>query len=218
MLTILTAATIGFPTPALARQPIRTAAPPQGAPSVTLTIRHHVPGTPSTVEVRLTPPDAAGGRELFLSMTKPTRERYLKKRRVLTPGAAGVYRLEYTFPENGIWYFYLRYGPGQAGFYAFAPLAVDPRVGGEDTVTIRVRRGLSNGVPAWVQPLGYAAFGLVAALALAGVLVILNHLRRSTAVLTPPIRGCRCARDRPDQRGGTRTPDCRSTARPPEPA
>lgn len=154
---------------------------------MTLTIRHQMPGTPSIIEVRLTPPDAAGGRELFLSMTKPNPERYLKKRRVLTPAAAGVYRLEYTFPENGIWYFYLRYGPGQVGFYAFAPLAVDPRVGGEDTVTMRMRRGLSHGVPAWVQPLGYAAFGLVAAVALAGVLVILNHLRRINGVLPPPI-------------------------------
>lgn len=170
------------------------------------------------VEVRLTPPDAAGGGELFLSITKPNPERYLKKRRVLTPTTAGVYRLDYPFPENGIWYFYLRYGPGQAGFYAFTPLGVEPRTGGEDTVTMRMRRGLSNGVPAWVQPFGYAVFGLVAALALAGVLGILNHLRRITGVLTPPITGCRCARDRPDQRGGTRTPDCRSTARPPEPA
>ena len=184
---ILMAATMGVMTPALARQPSRAAPPPQDAPSVTLTIRHQVPGTPSIVEVRLIPPDAAQGRELFLSMTKPNPERYLKKRRVLTPAAAGVYRLEYTFPENGIWYFYLRYGPGQAGFYAFAPLAVDPRPGGEDTVTMRMRRGLSNGVPAWVQPLGYAAFALVALLALAGVLVILSHLRRTTGVLTPPM-------------------------------
>jgi hypothetical protein len=184
---ILVAATMGFMTPALARQPSRTAPPPQDAPSVTLDIRHQAPGTPSTVEVRLDPPSAAGGRELFLSMTKPNPERYLKKRLVLTPAAVGMYRLTYTFPENGVWYFYLRYGPGQAGFYAFAPLSVDPRAGGEDTLTMRMRRGLSNGVPAWIQPLGYAAFGLVAALALAGVLVILNHLRRTTGVLTPPI-------------------------------
>jgi hypothetical protein len=177
----LMAATIGFMTPS------RTAPPPQDAPRVTLTIRHHAPGAPSLVEVRLTPPDAAGGRELFLSMTKPNPHRYVKKRRVLTPAAAGVYRLDYAFPENGIWYFYLRYGPGQAGFYAFAPLAVDPRVGGEDTVTMRMRRGLSHGVPAWVQPLGYAVFGLVAGLALGAVLVILNHLRQITGVLTPPI-------------------------------
>ncbi len=178
---ILMGAAMGFMTPS------RAAPPPQDAPSVTLDIRHQVPGTPSIVEVRLTPPDTARGGELFLSMTKPTPERYLKKRRVLTPAAAGVYRLEYPFPESGIWYFYLRYGPGQAGFYAFAPLAVDPRPGGEDTVTMRMRRGLSAGVPAWIQPLGYAAFGLVAVLALAGVLVILNHLRRITGVLTPPI-------------------------------
>jgi hypothetical protein len=184
---ILMAATLGFLTPAFARQPSRTAPPPQDAPSVTLDIRHQAPGTPSVVEVRLTPPSAAGGRELFLSITKPNPERYLKKRRVLTPAAAGVYRLEYTFPESGIWYFYARYGPGQAGFYAFAPLDVEARVGGEDTVTMRMRRGLSNGVPGWVQPLGYAAFGLVAALALAGVLVILNHLRRTSGVLTSPI-------------------------------
>jgi len=128
-------------------------------------------------DLRLTPPDAAGGAELFLSMTKPNPERYLKKRRVLTPAGPGVYRLEYTFPEGGTWYFYVRYGPGQAGFSAFAPRGVEPRADGEDTFTMRMRRGLSTGVPAWIQPLGYAAFALVAVLALAGVAAILNRLR-----------------------------------------
>lgn len=137
------------------------------------------------VEVRLTPSDAARGRELYLSITKPHPERYLKKRRVLTPAAPGVYRLEYLFPESGTWYFYLRYGPGQAGFYAFTAAVISPRAGGEDTFTMRMRRGLSTGVPAWVQPFGYAAFGLVAAFALAGVLAILHQLRRVTAPQLP---------------------------------
>ncbi len=177
LLLFLTAAPVGFMTPAPAAQPSRAA---MSAPSVTVSIRHRVPGAPSIVEIRLTPPDAAGGAELLLSMTRPNPERYVKKRSVLTPAAPGVYRLEYTFPEGGIWYFYVRYGPGQAGFSASSPRDVDPRAGGEDTFTMRMRRGLSTGVPAWIQPLGYAAFGLAAALALAGVAAILNRLRRIT--------------------------------------
>jgi hypothetical protein len=187
LLIILATATIGFMTQAPARQPDGMALPSRDAPNVTLSIRYQDPGFPSIVEIQLTPSDAAGGGELFLSMTRPNSKGYLRKRRVLTPATQGVYRLKYLFPENGMWYFYVRYGPGQAGFHALMPMAVDPRVGGEDRVTMRMRRGLSNGVPVWIQPLGYAAFGLVAALALIGVLAILNHLRRTTRVLTPPV-------------------------------
>jgi hypothetical protein len=184
-LLIFTPVSMAFATSAPAGQPSGVA-PPQDAPSVTVSIRHRLPGAPSVVEIRLAPPGATGGGELFLSMTRPNPERYVKKRRVLTPAAPGVYRLEYTFQESGLWYFYVRYGPGQAGFYLFTPTNVEPRAGGEDTFTRRMRRGLSAGVPAWIQPLGYAAFGLVAGLALAGVAAILNRLRRMTGVLAPP--------------------------------
>jgi hypothetical protein len=111
-------------------------------------------------------------------MTKPNPGPYLKRRQLLSPDAPGVYRLEYRFPEGGLWYFYLRFGVGQAGFVALTRMVVAPRAGGQDTFTLPMRRGLAPGIPTWVQPLGYAVFGLIATLATAGVALILHHLRQ----------------------------------------
>ena len=160
-------------------------APAPDAPIVTVSVRHRGPDLASVIEIRLTPQNAAGNGELYLSMIKPTPGGYLKMRRVLTPATRGVYLFEYRFPEEGNWEFYLRYGPGQAGYSALTLADISPRVGGVDTFTSQMRRGYFERVPGWVQPLGYAAFGLLAALALAGVAAIMHHLRQIQSPARP---------------------------------
>jgi len=140
-----------------------------------VTITHAGPGRPSAVEVRLDPPAAARGGELLLSIYNG---KGVVNRHVLRPGADGVYRAAYPFPTRGVWRYYMRFGAGQAGFTSAGVASISPDAGSVDTFTAAFRSG-SAGVPAAVQPLGYAAFGLIAAGALAGVSAILARLRRA---------------------------------------
>lgn len=103
------------------------------------------------------------------------RERITTNRRVLEPIARGMYRTEFLFPAAGHWGYYMRFGLGQAGFSSSGVVDLTPEAGIVDTFTAVLHSGL-RGAPAYVQPLGYAAFGLIAALALAGVWVILAKL------------------------------------------
>jgi hypothetical protein len=144
---------------------------------------HHAPiasvsltPTPSgstAVEVRLEPRDATRG-ELYLSLTS-LEQRGLHHRRVLRPLEPGVYGLEYTFPRGGVWGFYVRFGPGQAGFVGFGRL---PITGEAQQLRLELTDGFAREVPPYVQPLGYALFGLLATLALAGTTLLLRRVRQ----------------------------------------
>lgn len=70
----------------------------------------------------------------------------------------------------------MRFGPGQAGFVSAGVVDITPDGGKADAFTGVFHRGLGR-APGFVQPLGYAAFGLIAALALASVSWILVWLR-----------------------------------------
>jgi hypothetical protein len=142
----------------------------------TVTIQHRGAGIPAVIVIRLQPPSAAGDGELLLSMFQ--RERNLTKinRRVLEPIARGMYRTELLFPSGGHWGYYMRFGPGQAGYAGSGIVDLTPEAGVVDTFTAVLHSGL-RGAPPYVQPLGYAAFGALAALALAGVWAVLAWLR-----------------------------------------
>jgi hypothetical protein len=81
---------------------------------------------------------------------------------------------------GGTWGYYLRFGPGQAGYASGGIVDLSPEAGAVETFTAVFRRGLSR-APQYVQTLGYAVFGLMAALALAGVWAILGWLRAGSA-------------------------------------
>jgi len=149
--------------------------PPTGGVRITaqVTIKHLGPGRPSLVLVRLDPPAAAGGGELLLSIFTPGG---VTNRQVLQPTGAGVYQAKYAFPSGGRWGYHMRFGPGQAGFVSAGVVDITPDEGGIDTYTAVFHSGLGR-VPVFVQPLGYAAFGLIAAMALTGVSRILVWLR-----------------------------------------
>ena len=168
----------------VAGSPVR-AAPPVGPPSdraatsaaaarvtAEITIRHRGPGLPAVVVVRLQPLSAAGGGELLLSMFD---RRGTINRRVLEAVARGTYRAEFLFPSGGRWGYYVRFGPGQAGYAGAGVIDMTPEAGLVETFTAVLHSGL-RGAPQYVQPLGYAAFGVLAVLALAGVWAILAWL------------------------------------------
>jgi hypothetical protein len=147
----------------------RASAPVRAA----ITITHRGPGRPSSVEVRVVPPGAAHGGELLLSIYRPG---VAVNRRALEPAAPGVYRAQYLFPVDGAWRYYMRFGPGQAGFVTAGYIGIANQPAGVDAAASRFRSGLRR-APAYVQPLGYAACGLIAAVAVAAIAAVLSEVR-----------------------------------------
>jgi hypothetical protein len=151
-------------------------ASPVAVPEVTarITIAHRVLGHPSLVTIRVDPPSAAGRGELLFSIYNTAG---VINRHVLEPIAPGAYEAEYVFPAGGIWRYYMRFGLGQAGFASAGYVRITAKTGSTDSASAVFRSGLRR-APAYAQPLGYAAFGLMAVLALAGVSTILIRLAR----------------------------------------
>lgn len=170
----LIASTAGAATPA--GPPSKRVATLAAAARVTaeVTIRHRGPGLPAVVLIRLHPQSAAGNGELLLSMFH--RDGRVINRRVLEPMARGVYGTEFPFPSGGTWGYYMRFGPGQAGYSGGGIVDLTPEAGVVDTFRAVLHSGF-RGVPPYVQTLGYSAFGILAALALAGVWAILAWVR-----------------------------------------
>lgn len=145
------------------------------APVATVSVTPPDDRQSSVIEVRLEPRDTNAGGELFLSLSRDR----LHERRVLQQAEPGTYRHAYAFPEQGMWDVYLRYGAGQVGSVAWTNLSVP--VAGERAVvaTVRLQDGFARAVPRYVQPLGYASFGVLAALAILGVAHLLRRIRRA---------------------------------------
>ena len=146
------------------------------APVATVSLTPQGDRQASTVEVRLEPQDANAGGELFLSLSRGR----LHERRVLQQAEPGTYRLFYAFPAPGTWDVYLRYGAGQAGSVAWTNLSVPAAGERAEAVSVRFQDGFARAVPNYVQPLGYAAFGVLAALAVLGVAYLLRRIRRAS--------------------------------------
>lgn len=133
----------------------------------------------SLVTVRISPADAPRGGEILLSMFRPGGT---INRQVLEPASPGLYRGRYVFSVSGTWWYYLRFGPGQWGSVATGYLLIAGQPGTVDHgfATFRSER---RRAPEWVQPLGYAAFGLIGAIALACITAVLVRIRRYGSVL-----------------------------------
>lgn len=162
-----------------AHEPNRARAPDPDAPVATVVVTPGQPGGPSLLEMRLEPAHANRG-ELYISLSQAGRY----KRRVLEPSAPGIYRLRYTFPAVGDWNVYLRYGAGQAGLVTWLTLNVSSAPGAgasmsAEPVSARFEDGFARTVPGYIQPLGYAAFLLLAVLAFIGIAVLLTMIRQT---------------------------------------
>jgi hypothetical protein len=150
--------------------------PPPPRPAVTgrITVAHAAGGLPSLVTIAVFPAGAPRGSELLFSIFQPGGGAV--NRRVLEPASPGVYREEYRFPAPGAYGFYMRFGAGQSGFVAAGAIGIGAAPGTLDEVTTRFRSGLRK-APGYVQPLGYTIFGLIAALAIAGMAAVLARIR-----------------------------------------
>ncbi|HKX17803.1 MAG TPA: hypothetical protein VJT33_07340, partial [bacterium] len=131
-------------------------------------------GHPSLVTVRVTPADAPRGGEMLLSIFRPGG---MINRQVLEPVAPGVYRGAYLFPVSGTWWYYARFGPGQWGSVAGGFILVAGVPGTIDRAAVGFRSERRR-APEYVRPLGYAAFALMGAIALASVTGVLVRMRR----------------------------------------
>lgn len=79
-----------------------------------------------------------------------------------------------------MWDVYLRYGVGQAGSVAWINMSVPAARARAEAVSVRLQDGFARTVPSYVQPLGYAAFGVLAALTVLGVANLLRRIQRAS--------------------------------------
>lgn len=95
------------------------------------------------------------------------------------PSSPGVYRFTAPITE-GQWRYYLRVGPGQAGYISREGFWVGKT---EDSAPIVLYNQFEDTVPTYVQPLGYAVWAIFAALALGLTGVVLSRLSRRTQAI-----------------------------------
>jgi hypothetical protein len=88
----------------------------------------------------------------------------------------GVYRFTAPMTE-GVWRYYMRVGPGQAGYISRETLTVDKA---ETKINISLYNQFENTVPTYIQPVGYAVWAVLLILALGLVTVVLSRLSKRT--------------------------------------
>ena len=134
-------------------------------------------GGPLVIEVT-TQPEITGRREMMFYLFPRSRgSEQHTVRRVAPAVESGRYRLEVELPEDGPWGFSLRYGSGLDLYYGFVEQRIDSTADWQVRQLVTFRGGLEPGVPGYVQPLGFALFGLIAILTLVLIAVILRGLR-----------------------------------------
>jgi hypothetical protein len=149
-----------------------------GESVATVVVAPHGDGALTAIEVS-TNPDITRRHEMTLFLNRrdaDDRGRSL----IVPPTEPGRYRFEVALPA-GRWNLTLRYGVGLDLYYTWMRIDIDPEGG------VTQRRGalfegdLGESVPALVQPLGFAVFGLVAVVALGLVVAVLRGLKRAEA-------------------------------------
>ena len=94
----------------------------------------------------------------------------------IDPSEPGVYR--FSLPASGgDWRYYARVGPGQAGYVGNGELLM-PQSDGTVSTGWSLYNSFEDSVPDYVQPVGYAVFFAIAALALGGTAFVLRQLAR----------------------------------------
>ena len=91
-------------------------------------------------------------------------------------GANTIYRFHLPI-SGGDWQYSLRLGSGQMGFSTYGgSISYDERLGG--TRLLSFQNQFLDSVPVYVQPVGYAVYGLIALFALGLSALILRRLAR----------------------------------------
>ncbi len=86
----------------------------------------------------------------------------------------GLYRATAPMTE-GVWRYYARVGPGQAGYISREAFSLEKT---ETSAPIVLGNQFENTVPSYVQPVGYAVWAVILALALALTGAVLGRLSR----------------------------------------
>ena len=135
------------------------------------------PGAPLILEVE-TQPEITRHHEILAFMyPRSSMPSVGTVRRVMPPSEPGRYRLEVTLPDNGVWGFSLRYGTGINVYYAYLEQPID--INSEEVLqhNIYFHRDLREGVPGFVQSVGFGVFGLLSLMVLSLIGVVLRTLR-----------------------------------------
>lgn len=88
----------------------------------------------------------------------------------------GVYRVIAPISE-GVWRYYGRVGPGQAGYVSREAFSVEKT---ETSAPVVFGNAFENTVPTYVQPVGYAVWAVVLVLALGLTGLVLGRLGKRT--------------------------------------
>ena len=135
------------------------------------------PAAPLILEVRTQPEITRHHEILAFMFPRSSMSSAGSVRRVMTPIEPGYYRLEVTLPDNTVWGFSLRYGTGINVYYAFLEQPVNTNSEEVLQHNISFHGDLREGVPPFVQSIGFGVFGLLLVLVLSLIGVVLRTLR-----------------------------------------
>jgi hypothetical protein len=88
----------------------------------------------------------------------------------------GVYRFTAPMTE-GVWRYYMRVGPGQAGYISRETFSVEKT---ETKTSFAMYNQFEDTVPTYIQPVGYAVWAVLLVFALGLVTVVLGRLSKRT--------------------------------------
>ncbi len=89
-------------------------------------------------------------------------------------GGVTVYRFTTPIREAGMYYARATVGSGQAGYIGFLDFYADPKTA--SNIFVSMRNQFEDTVPAYIQPVGYAVYGLVALFAFGLSAIVLRRL------------------------------------------
>jgi hypothetical protein len=127
--------------------------------------------------LEVTPETRSGFSEMSFYIYKPGNPRNFIRR--IIPAQNGIYRLMYTFPEDGYWDINLRYGIGLDRYYANLDLRVDQRSQTYNRRTV-FHGDLDNQTPNYIQSIGFGVFALLLFITLSLITTILRWLKRGS--------------------------------------
>jgi hypothetical protein len=87
-----------------------------------------------------------------------------------------VYRFIAPIRQAGMWSMRTMIGAGQAGFIGFSQFYADPNQ--SSAVFVTLQNNFSETVPSYVQPMGYAVYGVVALFALGLTTLVFRRLEQ----------------------------------------
>jgi Rrf2 family protein len=107
-------------------------------------------------------------------------------RRIVPASSPGVYRLEYTFPQDGYWEINLRHGIGLDRYYAGVDLNIDDFSQNYTRRTV-FQGDLDTRAPRYIQSIGFAVFGLLLFTTLMLIGAILRFIKPSDVIVNKPV-------------------------------